>query len=311
MKILKEAFSETMPHWVKLALLAGKGGYVYKFPETNNVKNWQGRLRGGSRSKVNLYNAFKAANIDLNKATFVSVPIPTSVRDPHLKPPYVPIFKLRLDNTVWGRSDFFTVYAKGINDEVEVGVSGKPANKVSMKRLLELTTDFCYIDMSDKNNTINAATQQTRKDWGLYNASYGRQGVGQRNVDKSGYIVNPNRYQDKLAELKLSKLSDIMRNYYDRLIACQSALSEKIAELDVTKIVNVKHHDTNDFSLFRIAANRYNTLAQQVETTEDKDALLSIIKAYLPMVQKDIQTAEKSIGHGTQTIIADWQNFID
>lgn len=178
-KHLQEAWSESMPDWMKprmdatamysddhtntkIARHAGLGKFEpwYGSTESNQLynirsKKGQGRYydpvdyastRNDSRVGENIFNAFKRAGIDLQKVEFIEGPVPTSKSDPRIQPPNIGI---------WNIPSTGQLYAKGINDlEKLLGGSGTKYDgyrfeHLPLKALQELSDHFCYIEGSN------------------------------------------------------------------------------------------------------------------------------------------------------------------
>ena len=144
---LNEAWSDTMPDWIKsrVQFLA------------NNTSDWNVRTDSGSRIRyakkrgdrwapdMDLFQSLKAS-VDLQNATFVTPgDFPSSGRHPYCKSPNIPIWHLRNGQ----------IYACGINDDEKLDrwdfypdtdASGKAFKYISVKELNKLSDDFCYID---------------------------------------------------------------------------------------------------------------------------------------------------------------------
>ena len=346
MRILKEAFSPSMPKWLKEALLAGKG-YSDRF-NYNNIKSraaqqgmnidtvryYTARKKGGW-GNYNLWDEFRTANINLDTATFEQMQVPSSVRDVHLKQPYVPIFKLPYAEN----SDYYVVYAKGINDDVEV--DGKKASYYSMKSLLEMATAFCCIDMSDPDNLISSDKLTSRLNWkkdrlqsdrfkDIKDARKALTDVGPtRSVyqsgsgyiprfawtrDASGYIYPPNRFAKKLRELKLNKSAKIMENVYADLVSIKNAIAEYISDSDFPLDRNIGNYIDD----LNTAIRNYNTIVSNLDILkqDNSEDARQIVGYYMGEPLKELQYKIKQLKgapiiSSASTTIADWEEFVD
>ena len=346
MRILKEAFSPSMPKWLKEALLAGKGHSIYfnysdikaraaqQGMNIDTVRYYPARKKGGW-GNYNLWDEFRTANINLDTATFEQMQVPSSIRDVHLKQPYVPIFKLPYAEN----SDYYVVYAKGINYDVEVG--GKKASYYSMKSLLEMATAFCCIDMSDPNNLISSDKLTSRQNWKKdrlqsdrfkdikdarraltdvypsrsvyqYDSRYTPSGVWIR--DASGYIYPPHRFAKKLRELRLNKSAKIMEDVYADLVSIKNAIAEYISDSDFPLDSNL----SNYFNELNAAIQRYNTIVSNLDILkqDNSEEARRMAGYYLGDPLKELRTRIKKIKKApiissASTTIADWEEFVD
>lgn len=347
MRILKEAFSPSMPKWLKEALLAGKGHSIdFNYSDIKSraaqqgmnidtVRYYTARKKGGW-GNYNLWDEFRTANINLDTATFEQMQVPSSIRDVHLKQPYVPIFKLPYAKN---NTDYYVVYAKGINDDVEV--DGKKASYYSMKSLLEMATAFCCIDMSDPDNLISSDKLISRQNWKKdrlqsdrfkdikdarkaltdvypgrsvyqYDSRYTPSGGWIR--DTSGYIYPPNRYAKKLRELKLNKSAKIMEDVYADLVFIKNAIAEYISDSDFPLDSNL----SNYFNELNAAIQRYNTIVGNLDILkqDNSEEARRMAGYYLGYPLKGLQTSIKKIKKApiissASTTIADWEEFVD
>ena len=346
MRILKEAFSPSMPKWLKEALLAGKGHSAeFNYSDIKSRAAQQGmnidpfryytaRKKGGW-GNYNLWDEFRTANINLDTATFEQMQVPSSIRDVHLKQPYVPIFKLpSVEN-----SDYYVVYAKGINDDVEE--DDKKASYYSMKSLLEMATAFCCIDMSDPDNLISSDKLTSRQNWKKdrlqsdrfkdikdarkaltdvypsksvyqYDSRYTPSGGWIR--DTSGYIYPPNRYAQKLRELKLNKSAKIMEDVYADLVFIKNAIAEYISDSDFPLDRNL----SNYFNELNAAIQKYNTIVSNLDILkqDNSEEARRVAGYYLGDPLKELQIRIKKIKKApiissASTTIADWEEFVD
>lgn len=347
MKVLKEAFSPSMPKWLKEALLAGKGysaGFNYsdiksraaqQGMDIDTVRYYTARKKGGW-GNYNLWDEFRTANINLDTATFEQMQVPSSIRDIHLKQPYVPIFKLPYAKNY---PDYYVVYAKGINDDVEV--DGKKASYYSMKALLGMATAFCCIDMSDPDNLISSDKLISRQNWkqdrlrsdrfkNVTDAQYALRDEypsgrvyqsGSAYIpssawtrDASGYIYPPHRFAQKLRELRLNKSAKIMEDVYADLVFIKNAIAEYISDSDFPLDRNLSNYLEN----LNTAIQRYNTIVGNLDILkqDNSEDARQMAGYYLGKPLKELQDTikmlkEAPIISSASTAIADWEEFVD
>lgn len=228
--VLKEAYSSSMPSWLKDRITRTKkpkpyswklGNPEYITPRGSNEEGWE----------LGLFNQFLKQGIDLNSVEVISAPKPTKSSDPLLADPYIPIFLF----------DNGQVYAKGINDneKFDLDPNYAPFKYLSNKRLLDLATDFCYIDRSKIDPNVLRTKQEDRralqkelKDLINYRDpnAYG--------TDKSGYRSNSERYKQKLRELKASRITDIMQEAEDEIEDSRAIFASFILNDDLQEVAD-------------------------------------------------------------------------
>lgn len=170
--ILTEAFSPSMPDWLKkrLQLELTMSDYGLnsrtriKHPNrdyiadrvklTGNKSSWRISPTGGrTYSGYNLWDEMMNANINMNDGKFIEGDVPTNARDPRLKSPNV-AFLLLGDPSDMNNSEVYSPQLN-MNRESTVLPQDGPLKYQSMKQLLPHTAAFCYIDMSDPNNMLD------------------------------------------------------------------------------------------------------------------------------------------------------------
>ena len=247
-KVLNEAWSDSMPDWMKPRLnatafysdrhqgakVANKarrsgeyeydvraqmgGGYV------NDPADYQ-KPRGGIRGD-SLYDAFKRAQIDLSQVKFIPGEPPVNKNDPRIQAPNIGI---------WNLPGTGQVYAMGLNDLEKlrhVNNAGETYTKYAdyafkylpIKALKELCGgQFCYIDgdnIPQKNIGKLQAQRNEYATWAANNPTLVRGIPDYWNTkDKSGYSVVPSakRLARQLQALKAKNWSKWFEEAEDKL----------------------------------------------------------------------------------------------
>ena len=290
-----------MPKWLKEALLAGKG-HSTKFNyqdiksraaqqgmDIDSIRYYTARKKGGW-GNYNLWNEFRAANINLDTATFEQMQVPSSIRDTHLKQPYVPIFKLPYDKKY---PNYHVVYAKGINDDVEV--DGKKASYYSMKALLEMATAFCCIDMSDPDNLISLDKRTSRNEW-------------KQDRLQSDRFKDTTDAQDALKEVQP----------YGRVVQSDSNYIPHNAWYISDSDFPLDSRLSRYFEALNSAIQSYNTIISNLDVLkqDNSDDARQIAGYYLgdPLenLQEEIKRLKEApIISSAMSVIADWEEFVD
>ena len=200
-KYLTEAWSESMPNWMKPRLNAtamysdrnaGKKsdyGNVKGQGTTWDMADYQ-KPRGGFRGK-NLYQSFIDLGIDLSQTEFIEGEIPTKKSDDRIQPPNIGIWNIPFTGQV---------YAKGVNDLEKLRSSANmpseltkyidyPFKSLPIKALYELSDHFCYIP---GNKIVNRDYRQISSDRNELNKWRRSQkgGIANRMPAESTYLKN-------------------------------------------------------------------------------------------------------------------------
>ena len=243
-KYLKEAWSDSMPDWMKPRLnatamfsdrdsaekmsrtarktgryvqeLINQKGQGFGYDRADYMKS----RSTGERGK-NLYTSFINAGVDLQNVEFIEGDLPTSKNDERIQPPNIGI---------WNIPSTGQIYAKGINDSEKLlsGTGTKytdyPFFRMPIKGLAEISDKFCYIDGSSiVNRDVNEIKRERRayKQWEKNNPSLNRNVYNPwgREVDKSGYQIVPSseRLRDELNKRKAKSWSSWFEKAEDEL----------------------------------------------------------------------------------------------
>lgn len=247
-KVLVEAFSPSMPEWLKQYLLVNPTGdktskYAdWSYIKFNNPRDLgRDKKHGGVTAKevirgTNSQGTLTGSPVDLSRATFITAPVP-KLDDPILYDPNKMCFvHLESDNdeTVWipGRSSESEKFVR--NNGATVALSPKYLNN---KILKEAGVDFCYIDLTDPSSftkdlrdtrDANKKGAQTRRHRNSKNKWSFDAAVGWGDIDKSGNTRVPavDRYADELRRIHAKKLPDKLIQTRELLIKLQKDISD-------------------------------------------------------------------------------------
>jgi hypothetical protein len=224
--ILQEVFSPSMPQWLQDWL------------KKNKANQTDGRrLRVKITGEENEFSRIPGGSIDLNKAEFLNVPVPTSPRDQYLKEPYLPIFYLEYDEDDIPAERI--VYIPGVNDNKAVRWESerKEIGRMSKTAILQRTKKFTAIDTSKPEN-FSKDIQKERE--------VAKQGSVERKsakevdsytfrtqYDKSGYRLDPEALIVKLKEYTKENFPAIIKKYYERLEALRKALHKILVKISI------------------------------------------------------------------------------
>lgn len=224
------------------------------------------KARGAKREDSSLFGQLLAHGINMDTVNIIEGPLPEKRTDPRLKEPNIPIFLFPNGQ----------VYAKGINDNEEYAAAEYKAFKyVPMKTLLSEVSAFAYIDGTDDNNfkvkDKRAAREKTKNELrNIPNYNRDKSMAGHTDwrgtplFDKSGYkiIKTVDRYKDKLAEMKCSKIYDVLQEKEDYL----KEVKEELANIFMNTDIKDMHNDDPDFkAAFKGSDNIFDTFARAVD----------------------------------------------
>lgn len=316
---LLEDFSPSMPKWLRARLLTQLhiGRELYKYKKNYPTISSQDRATFADRKRSdqsydNLLQAINSIGIDISNAKFIEDGFPKLKNDPRVDSPNIPFFHL-VDETTG--SD--TVYAKGLNDNEYFKPLDKPFKYIPLKTLLSYTKDFCYLDGSDPDNLLGTKKQdranmkrdlkqagvvryKDSEEAGL-NTWSSRGGW----LDKSGYIVNPRRFKEKLKELKKQNISKNLEKTYQDIRWIQSQFANLLMDRDFRSTASQDDYSKvfgrNDTSLMQSLEriiSYYNQSIKYVElATNDpnsKDYYLDVAIGYLNKAKDRIKSLKEA-----------------
>lgn len=243
------------------------------------IRKW---LVDGSRSKWNnkIRTLTYDLGVDLSTAKFEEVPIPTTNRDP--------FFKLEGKIKAYDFGDK-GIYIEGVNGDAEfLRPDGKyqPGKWLPAKAIMGMAKHIYLIEPSDeanpnvkKLNRLDA--QKAGKEFRRYspeqvsNSGWDPYVPGKRSrwttqVDKSGYIVDPNRLEKKLVQSGIFNPGKKVEKAYQDLLALRNDISSLFAD-----VASGNRMDSELFGKIgqaanyaSTAANYYNRLMDYVEKAE-------------------------------------------
>lgn len=292
-EVLNEKFSDSMPQWLKDRLIYTSRNYTrtddrahneytkrsYKNLDVTNQRN----DRYGDRSPATpLFDEFLRKGYNLDSVNVVEGDVPEKASDPRLKEPNIPIFLLK-DSS--GRTQ---VYAKGINDnELAYFDDRDRAFKyLPMKDLLANCVGFAYIDSLDTSNQNVGEKRNNRAAFRNWNSNIEnpvrrytgnevdsdgevRVGWNYYNIDKSGYIINPNKLKKRLAKLKAKNPQKLLDKLYKEISDIKKDFTQFYSEIDIADMSSSDYDRIFGSGGFNkdltYVIQKYNRLVQEVE----------------------------------------------
>lgn len=228
----------------------------------NNLPSWFTNFLDNHVDGKAVKRVLSSRGIDLANATYIKGDMPRSNRDPVLKDESrLAIFRLND-----GRGEI--IYIKGVNNPyLRVNNAGrygweyKYANELPMKTILEMTTEYGYIDTNDSRNTnrevrreraalkraagpergkgqhpvertIYSTDEYGRKD---YNNPLGTEieWVMTKNQDKSGYPLDPEKYKRMLDNVGLDTYGARLESYFKKIEALRTRIIAAMNQFSV------------------------------------------------------------------------------
>lgn len=224
-----------------------------------------------AKGDQSLFGQFLAHGINMDSVKIIEGEKPAKRTDPRLKEPNIPIFLFENGQ----------VYAKGINDNEEYsGDNSYRAFKyLPMKELLsDQVVKFAYIDGNDDENFKVAKKKEDRAKSRMDlppQREKDKAGVQswRGNWDKSGYrqIPSADRYRDKLAELKCTKIYDVLDAKRDLLEETKEELANIMLSTDIKSMKDDQDYATaftayeNIYEKFQRATSNYIDVLKAVD----------------------------------------------
>ena len=227
------------------------------------------------RFKASMISRTGDKHIALDKANFIKYPNPTSNRDP--------IFK---DNTKlrFYILDDGNIYVPSINDDDSYIFHYNqwlPNKYLPVKVIMEHLKEIYYVDLNDENNLTsekvntriqNRPTDERVRDYNkLPWATKRKINSKELKLDKSGYLIDPNRLVNKMTELGLYNPAKRAKKFYDSLVATKSDLMNALDEIDIDQSgksdsASLIYSIREAMSSFSQGISNYNYMMKNLET---------------------------------------------
>ena len=277
---LNEAFSSSMPGWLKDQILNNKF----------------------------LKRTFISSDIDLNKCRFEDRDVSTikKRKDPIITDSrYIQVWLLNDPQTNWK-----SVIILPIMNDYPFGIGSKAdiyCKYVPLKTFLEYAEHFCYIDTfnNNPNDLLNKKAERKANANGVIDRFTLNNKPPFYNLDKSGYIIPSirelknrliNKYGDSIVVKKLEKCHDDLTNLKNDILEMQSSMW----------VSDIDHIDSNSLEnlglaikYLEYAITHYNDAIYYAEKldrfdgSEDSRLYINKILSYLKDSQNYIQTSRQ------------------
>lgn len=277
---LKEAFDPSWPKWMRdrMSDLAKMNDSKYTGwrsnwkPKTNNgmYANYK-NTRDEDKYARGAWNNFASKSIPLDKLPVTEGPVPEKRTDERLKnEDLIP---------VWGFPNG-QVYIPGFNDS-EIYQNLKANNKdlnnrafkyIGTKYLMSEADKFATINKSDisglsgARNAIRAERRVNKPDPEFDRTRTPLIWRGQRK-DRSGYIVDPKKYERKLAKLRASNIYAELDRFYDIVMDYKIKIHDYLSTYDPFMNSSSAFSSTAEVLMDKLStvAAKYNRYCKQVE----------------------------------------------
>jgi len=224
---IKEALDSSIPSWLKDTIKKNRGWYAKTGPS--------GDLIMASRTQFG-----NVGNLDLNTTIYHELPVPKTSRE------FNQIMdsedKVAVMRGTDERGDEFVYAARVNNPKIDFGGRNKKyASDVPVKYLLNMITDFGYLEVSPDVVDLRKSRRSNKPmDRDRSAAEMGRYGY-----DKSGYEkTGLKKYKDILGEMGLEQYDSILEDGFETYDTLNSMLRQFRNEPD--KILDIRNM-TNQF----------------------------------------------------------------
>lgn len=334
-KILTEAFSPSMPLWLKNYLLYNTVRRVkdhknapvwnktkmYREPkgaeaEYSNFRRASSRNIGRDDESLIAINILNKLGINLEKANFNEISPPPKLNSPLFSDPdklCISWLHSNFDDTVWitGKSapheKFF------MDDGKEISLQ-----YLNNKQYQSICKGFCWLDMTDPNNfreqdqikRANARAGSIERDpvQGKNAERNAIRGWGTGQYDKSGYYKIPavKRYADELAKRKQSGLANKLVETRESLVKLKDDMKSVMDTLVDNSGYSIRRGIKNAMQSFTNAIEQFDTAVQyadQLSTTRNLSLTTEYLKNSIDYTNRYIKDAYSEIGQFVPTTI--------
>lgn len=278
---LNEKFNSSFPDWLKRRIIVTKDSSNYQkaknIPYTDRPAYINARDdKYDNYESKSLFQKALAAGIDFEETNVIEGPIPEKRTDPRLKEPNIPVWYFA--GATEGSSG--QVYIEGLNDNEIYRPFDRAFKYMPMKDKLANATAFAYIDgktlkpeayaelkqnRRERDKELRKIPNYTRKGTDEYDR-FGKSGSWNSRVDKSGYIIDPARYEGALRRLAGKKVYQELQNMHDTIVDAKRKV------LDAYSVIDPFDTNNDDSEYLRNilndvgrAARYYNDYMRQVE----------------------------------------------
>lgn len=213
----------------------------------------------GKYHKDVVRNKLIQSGIDIEHTPYKAINI-TSGRDPRLKGDGVVIFVFSNGNTaVWFKNKFIVdTYVSAVQND---------ASRMSWKNILEHATRIIYMEFDMQKSKDLKQKRQDRKEaqQGVINRYTKKNAPRYAKLDKSGYIIDPQKYQRMFAELNIKNADKILAQAKDLYVKS----SMNIDKIDFSNYREADAYDNAVRAIMRSFRDLTNDLKLYNNTPEE------------------------------------------
>lgn len=227
-------------------------------------------------------DVLNSSDINFAGADFKTGEIPKKSTDEKLTDPrYQCFFLIEKD----GKQQ---IYAPGLNDkELTIIDPSKTFKYLSYAKIKPYIKDFCYVDLQEPNSTKSSIRNSRPERLPDSDRRYktGTRNVPNhdyRNIDKSGFIRDPNKYKKILAKNKASNYGQLLQDMYDNLTKYKDLLNiyTKNSNLrDMGSVQSIAGNLYQAVSFYDVILNKVSEIENSTQLSKE-GKLESILKLF-------------------------------
>lgn len=328
-KILNEAFSPSMPIWLR-------NYFLYNTPRRDNryggkrmprdpkgssdeYKSFRySRNIGRDDDDLRAINILNKLGINFEKAKFNEISPPPKLNSPIFQDKdklCISWLKSNYDQTLWlsGARSSAPHEKFTIDDGKEIALL-----YLNNKQYQTYCKGFCWLDMTDPDNfreqdqqkraAVRAGSVERNPEMGKHAEKVAKRGWGSTNFDKSGYQRIPavQKYADELAKRKQSGLANRLVETREALVKLRDDLKSVMDIVLETPTYGVKRGIRDGMQSFTNALDQFQSAAQyadQLSTTSNLSSTTEWLKNSLDYTNRYIKDAYQVIGQFIPTTI--------
>ena len=328
-KILNEAFSPSMPIWLKNYFLYNTPRRDREYGGQRMPRNPKGssdeyksfrysRNIGRDDDDLRAINILNKLGINLEKAKFNEISPPPKLNSLIFQDKdklCISWLESNYDQTLWlaGARSSAPHEKFTMDDGKEIALL-----YLNNKQYQSICKGFCWLDMTDPDNfreqdqqkraLTRAGSVERNPEMGKHAEKIAQRGWGSTNFDKSGYQKIPAvaRYADELAKRKQAGLANRLVETRQELVKLRDDLKSVMDIVLETPTYSVKRGIRDGMQSFTNALEQFDTAthyADQLSTTSNLSSTTQYLKISLDSTNKYIKDAYQVIGQFIPTTI--------
>ena len=334
-KILTEAFSPSMPLWLRNYLLYNTVRRVTNYktapawnntkmyrepkgadPEYSNFRRANSRNIGRDDDSLRAINVLNKLEINLEKANFNEISPPPKLNSPLFSDENklcISWLHSNFDDTIW-------ITGKSAPHEKFIMDDGKEISLqyLNNKQYQSICKGFCWLDLTDPNNfraqdqakraAERAGSIERDPARGKSAEINAKRGWGISDWDKSGYYRIPavKKYADELERRKQSGLANKLVETREALVKLKDDMKSVMDALVDAPTYSIRRGIKNAMQSFTNAIEQFETAAQyadQLRTTKNLSLTTDYLKNSIDYTNRYIGDAYSEIAQFVPTTI--------